>query len=417
MLSPAPLLDLEEEEEDNNEDDDIDTTTECYGDPSSDPGLGNSLASGNTTIATTMLYQSFRNVSSRERINFLFNQVPLGISKSQLSSLVVKLRTHLKIDPFSVLPYELCVKIAAYLDADSMLISRCVSRHWKGLVDHMESIWNKHLLEASVEFSFSHFCSSLDGEKNLEKAYDRLLAERSMRFAWFHAPPLRIDVPCHNRAVITCLQILEADSSFASASDDGSVLIWQISPPKVLFALLGHTGGVWCIHSVRNLLLSGSTDRTLRLWDIQTGACLGILRGHSSTVRCASLVVAPSVSAAASPMLAISGSRDATLRIWDLESMSTRFILEGHTAAVRCIALDGNILVSGSYDLTARIWEVSTGRCLHVLIGHMAKIYSVAIIDTMVATGAMDSNILLWDIKTGQCLSILEGMLTYCFIL
>ncbi|KAM0684026.1 SCF ubiquitin ligase complex subunit cdc4 [Mitosporidium daphniae] len=403
MLSPAPLLDQEENDGGKQEGNDTLSSIIC-----SDDSL---------ILVNTNLYQSFCSASSAERINFLFNQVPLNISKSQLSSLVVRLRTHLKVDPFSVLPYEMCARIATHLDADSMLLARCVSRRWRELVDPMEQLWRKHLDEDSIGgSSSSHFCSSPGEGRSFEKFFDHLLAERSMRFAWFHAPPLRIDVPCHNRAVITCLQILDSDSSFASASDDGSVLLWQISPPKVIFALLGHTGGVWCIHSIGNLLLSGSTDRTLRLWNIQTGLCVGILRGHSSTVRCASLVASPLTGAHS--ILAISGSRDATLRVWDLESMSTRFLLEGHTAAVRCIAVDGNILVSGSYDSTARIWEISTGHCLHVLIGHMAKIYSVAILDNMVATGAMDSNILLWDIKTGQCLSILEGIhlsaISYC---
>ena len=40
----------------------------------------------------------------------------------------------------------------------------------------------------------------------------------------------------------------------------------------------GHTGGVWTLAVVNNMLISGSTDMSVKLWNIQSGY------GHNFTV-------------------------------------------------------------------------------------------------------------------------------------
>jgi WD40 repeat protein len=80
--------------------------------------------------------------------------------------------------------------------------------------------------------------------------------------------------------------------------------------------LLGHTARVTALvllprqqrHVIDERLLSASEDGTLRLWDARSGACLRVLRGHAAPV-CAC--------AALSSTSAASASADGTLRLWN----------------------------------------------------------------------------------------------------
>lgn len=73
----------------------------------------------------------------------------------------------------------------------------------------------------------------------------------------------------------------------ASASDDGTVMVWSISTqPSDPQILKGHTNYVFCVafHPNGNILASGSFDESIRLWDLSTGACIKTIPAHSDPV-------------------------------------------------------------------------------------------------------------------------------------
>ncbi|CCW69365.1 unnamed protein product [Phytomonas sp. Hart1] len=77
-------------------------------------------------------------------------------------------------------------------------------------------------------------------------------------------------------------------STFASASLDGTVMVWSINISQPKYFLEGHTSGVNCVEYYprgdKPYLLSGSDDCEVRLWDYQTKACLHVFTFHSKTV-------------------------------------------------------------------------------------------------------------------------------------
>jgi serine/threonine protein kinase len=138
--------------------------------------------------------------------------------------------------------------------------------------------------------------------------------------------------------------------------------------------LIGHSGlfaGITSLAVDANLLASASEDQTIRLWDLSTGQTSHVLSGHQGFVE--TIAVRPGTA-----QILASGSRDRTIKLWDTDRVL--YTLSGHTQAVKTIAFspDGQQLASGSSDRTIKLWTVSTGQLLTTLTGHKLKVTAVA---------------------------------------
>ncbi|XP_024030479.1 coatomer subunit beta'-3 [Morus notabilis] len=130
----------------------------------------------------------------------------------------------------------------------------------------------------------------------------------------------------------TCTRIFEGHShyvmqvaldpkdthNFASASLDGTVMIWNIGSSAPSFTLERHLKGVNCVDYFsaedKLYLLSGSDDFTVKVWDYQTKSCVQTLEGHLHNVT--AVCVHPELP------IAITGSEDGTVRIWHATTYS-----------------------------------------------------------------------------------------------
>ena len=77
--------------------------------------------------------------------------------------------------------------------------------------------------------------------------------------------------------------------------------------------------------------VSASDDGTLKVWDLGIGAELGTLAGHSRPVW--------SVALTGDGQRAVSASEDGTLKVWDLESGAELRTLKGHRYWIRSVAV------------------------------------------------------------------------------
>ncbi|KAL3633027.1 hypothetical protein CASFOL_026011 [Castilleja foliolosa] len=109
-------------------------------------------------------------------------------------------------------------------------------------------------------------------------------------------------------------------NTFASASLDRTIKIWNLGSPDPNFTLDAHLKGVNCVDYFtggdKPYLITGSDDHTAKVWDYQTKSCVQTLEGHTHNVSAACFH--PEL-----PII-ITGSEDGTVRIWH----STTYRLE-----------------------------------------------------------------------------------------
>ncbi|KAK9690312.1 hypothetical protein RND81_09G119000 [Saponaria officinalis] len=109
-------------------------------------------------------------------------------------------------------------------------------------------------------------------------------------------------------------------NTFASASLDRTIKIWNLGSPDPNFTLDAHLKGVNCVDYFtggdKPYLITGSDDHTAKVWDYQTKSCVQTLEGHTHNV--SAVCFHPAL-----PII-ITGSEDGTVRIWH----STTYRLE-----------------------------------------------------------------------------------------
>jgi hypothetical protein len=185
----------------------------------------------------------------------------------------------------------------------------------------------------------------------------------------------------------------------ATASDDGTVKVWQVSGGREVCTLMGHTNSViavsWSPDGER--LASGSSDGTAKVWEAATGRSLLTLKGHTNQVT--SVCWSPD-----SRRLA-TASDDGTARVWEVASGRELLVIKGHTKEVRSVSWspDGQRLATGSYDGTAKVWDAIGGRELLTLKGQFT-VWSVCWSPDgqRLATGSSDSTARVWEAASAQ---------------
>jgi WD40 repeat protein len=128
----------------------------------------------------------------------------------------------------------------------------------------------------------------------------------------------------------------------------------------------GHTGAVFALCVVGNLVISGSLDRRLGVWDSRTGRLLRFLQGHSNTVCCLHAVestVEGDADNKTSANVLVSGSLDRTVVVWnmadrqDVSRWSQSGVFAGHRDCVNCVGSWSGRILSGSSDGTIALWR------------------------------------------------------------
>ncbi|MFL5352994.1 AAA family ATPase [Archangium sp.] len=194
-----------------------------------------------------------------------------------------------------------------------------------------------------------------------------------------------------------------------SASRDGSLKAWDAETGQCIATLYGHTGPAWAcaVTEEGRRVVSASSDETLRVWDLETQSCLATLRGHAGWVT--DCVVTRD------GRRAISASRDGTLRVWDLEAQSCLATLRGHAGWVTgcAVAEDGRRAVSASSDGTLRVWDLETNQPLTTLRGHAEEVTGCAMTEDgrHVISISYDGTLKVWQAETGECLHTLASHL------
>jgi WD40 repeat protein len=197
-----------------------------------------------------------------------------------------------------------------------------------------------------------------------------------------------------------------AGGILASASDDGTVLLWDVASGEQIEAFEGHPGYVRTVAFAPDgqLVVTGCDDGVVRLWDAGNGTLLRELRGHGDYVR--DVAISPDGAVIAS------ASDDSTVRLWDALTGEELTVLRGHNDWVRGVAFspDGSILASAADDGAVHLWDLRSREIRSTLAGP-AWFISVAFSPdgTRLATSDTGGMIRLWNPATGELVASASG--------
>ncbi|KKD03738.1 protein kinase domain-containing protein [Streptomyces sp. WM6386] len=208
-------------------------------------------------------------------------------------------------------------------------------------------------------------------------------------------------------------EIDEADDAAALSPDGRLVLVgghdprlWEArgeQPPRRLQGHLAQVNDV-AFTPDGGRAVTASEDGTLRVWDLADGGCRHVLRGHPAGVR--TVTVSPD------GRFAVSTDEQWELRVWDLAGGGCRHTLGqgrkprriGVYDRVPVAAVGGRTALSADADGWFRAWDLDSGRPLpHRLMEHAGDGGHLALsADGRVALVCAYSMLCGWDLAKGR---------------
>ena len=137
------------------------------------------------------------------------------------------------------------------------------------------------------------------------------------------------------------------DGRLCSGFSDGTINIWDWKKKSIQVELKDpQNGWIKCLYQLKNgLLLTGSDD--IKVWKNET--CIKTITEHNKCVRAFCQI---------DDFHFASGSFDHTIKIWDLRDFNNCQTITGHNGSVIClIKIKNNKIASCSNDGTIKIWE------------------------------------------------------------
>ena len=179
---------------------------------------------------------------------------------------------------------------------------------------------------------------------------------------------------------------------FASASNDGTIRIWNYYTRSQIKVIYAHKSDILCLIKLSNdNLCSGGADLSIKIWNWEQNQCLKkIENAHNQFIKCL-LEMNEAI---------ISGGDDDKIKIWGRNGCCNN-ILTDHQHSVRTLCkIDKNYFASGSFDNKIKIWDFNTNKCILTLSGHSSNVIQIIKLkNNFLASCSLDKTVKIWNIS------------------
>jgi len=184
-------------------------------------------------------------------------------------------------------------------------------------------------------------------------------------------------------------------TTFASASSDQTVRLWDAERSASTATLSGHGGAVYDVVQLdERTLASASWDKTVAVWDTRTTSRTASIAVGGRAWRLAPLRGGSTVAV---------GLYSGAIELWDLRASGKLGELRGHTKYVFGLTqLPDGRLASASYDTTVRIWDVAAQRCVGVITAPAGLSRCCVTAGGHLAVGCHDGNAYVYDVAAAM---------------
>jgi hypothetical protein len=195
----------------------------------------------------------------------------------------------------------------------------------------------------------------------------------------------------HHAAVLSLCRL--SDDWLVSSGGDNRICLFTLAG-EVVRTLCGHLDWVWSIIALsESRLASASEDGTIRIWDYRTGICLTTF-AEGAPVHCLAF------DAPTGRLTSGNGNGEITIRRW--EPTGDNWVVEqtfiAHRGIVRTLLLsNGHYLASGGEDNQVRIWDLGTRVCLKTY-PHANFVQSLVIHQNQLISASYDGQIRTWEL-------------------
>lgn len=238
------------------------------------------------------------------------------------------------------------------------------------------------------------------------------------RAAWAAVAPQaeKVTLDGHTGKISGICEIQIGDAFFlATASDDRTVRVWDVSTGENVHTLHGHgtkVRGVCALTQGPTPMLVSISNECVNVWNPITSELVRSFWGQNNGV-CGIC----SVVVAGQQLLA--SSKFEEVQIWDPLTGHVRHRLDGHQGIVHALfstsAGGRSRLVSAGRD-EVRVWDAETGELLHILQSHARHVSGVCVIEVLgrqviIYSGVPDFEkdesceenlFLIWDLESGE---------------